>query len=196
MNECQELLLYERKEKIFDNFVSKFHSLKTKYSGINKVNSSDDSLSESLRRQLSDDILNAFGIFIDWKEIPIQRNDAMRTTMKLILNFLWGKLCKNYDKSSVYFVKNGYELAEHVFNKQYKSVYFDILDPDTARVVCNYKLGQNYKRDRSSIAIGTYVTSYARLKLWHCLNALPDGSVLYILKKLLLENVIMKMSIM
>ena len=166
---CQELLVYENKEAIFRNFISKFHVLKTKYSGCD----------EHFKKELSEMILLDYGVFIPVEEIPSRRNDAMRTCMKLILNSLWGKLCENCDKSKVYFMKDSEELARHVFNNKYDNVYFDVIDHNTARVVCRYKEGYNDRRDKSCIAVGAYVTAYSRLKLWKCLNQLPNQSVLY-----------------
>ena len=166
---CRELLLYENKEAIFRNFISKFHVLKTKYSGCDEL----------FKEELSKMILSDYGVFIPVEDIPSERNNAMRSCMKLILNSLWGKLCENYNKSKVHFVKDGEELAQLVFDKKFDNVYFDVIDHNTARVVCKYQDGYNDRRDKSCIAVGAYVTAYSRLKLWRCLNKLPNQSVLY-----------------
>ena len=99
--------------------------------------------------------------------------------MKLILNSLWGKLCQNPNKASVRFVNDYEELMYHVENKEYKSVYFDILDCNVARVVCNYDEEHNYKVNKVCVSIGSYITCYSRLKLLEYLNKLPEKSVLY-----------------
>ena len=103
----------------------------------------------------------------------------MRSVMKLILNSLWGKLCQNGNKSSVHFINESYELYDLITDHQYKSVYFDISDSKTARVVCNYDTTHSDKINKTCVALGCYVTCYVHLKLWKVLNKLPKHTVLY-----------------
>ena len=66
-----------------------------------------------------------------------------------------------------------------VYDKSFDSVYFDILDCETARVVYNYSDDVNYKINKTCVALGCYVTCFFHLKLLKCLNKLPANSVLY-----------------
>ena len=124
-------------------------------------------------------LLKDFGIEVKLCDIPSEKNEAMRYVMKLILYSLWGKLCQNPNKVSVYFVKDYEELMHYIEDKQYDSVYFDILDCNTARVVCNRKEEHNYKVNKVCVSIGSYITCYSRLKLLEYINKLPEKSVLY-----------------
>ena len=164
--ETDELLYYENKKRIFENYVTKFHVLKTQYS-------------EQLKKRLSQQILDDFEVFIDPKDIPDDHNMAMRYIMKLILNSLWGKLCQNFNKSFIKFVSSAEELYDLIYDHSYDSVYFDILDSEMACVSCNYTNETNYKVNKTCTALGCYVTCYAHLKLLKCLNQLPANSVLY-----------------
>ena len=120
-----------------------------------------------------------FGIYVKWSDIPTEKNKAMRYVMKLILNSLWGKLCQNPNKASVYFVNDYEELMHHVENKEYESIYFNILDCNAARVVCNHKEEHNNKINKVCVSIGSYITCYSRLKLLEYINKLPKKSMLY-----------------
>ena len=135
--------------------------------------------SEQLKKRLSQQILDDFGIFIKWEDIPDDRNVAMRYVMKLILNSLWGKLCQNFNKSIVKFVSSAEELYDLIYDPSYDNVYFDIMDSETACVNCTYAEENNYKINKTCVALGCYVTCYARLKLLRCSNELPANSVLY-----------------
>ena len=172
--EIFELIYYEKKMRIFEQYVAKFYCLKTQYSGISEKNDID-----AVKKQLSDELLRDFRIHVKWSDIPTDKNEAMRYVMKLILNSLWGKLCQNPNKSSVYFVNDYEELMCHIENKKYESVYFDVLDCNVARVVCNYREEHNYKVNKVCVSVGSYITCYSRLKLLKYLNKLPEKSVLY-----------------
>ena len=164
----------EKNPKIFQKYISKFFCLKTQYSGLKNVKHSI----EDAKKKLSEELLTNFEILVKWEDIPSDKNDAMRYVMKLILNSLWGKLCQNPNKSDVYFV-NDYEELSYVLDNKYKSVYFDVLNGNVARVICNYKEEHNYKVNKVCVAIGSYITCYSRLKLLESLNKLPPKSVLY-----------------
>ena len=160
--------------KIFENYIGKFFVLKIQYSGVKKCGDH-----KTNRKKLSDYLLQQFGIFVKWEDIPIEKNEAMRYVMKLILNSLWGKLCQNPNKASVYFVSDYEELLSYVCDKKYESVYFDVLNSNVACVVCNYKDEYNNKTNKVSLSIGSYITCYLRLKLLDSLLKLPPKSVLY-----------------
>lgn len=147
--------------------------MKTKYSGI----SSDENLDE-FRKALSKQILDHFGIHIKPDDIPKDKNVAIRNIMKLILNSLCGKLCQNFNKP-IKFVTDASELYDLVYNKSFENVYFDILDSNTARVICSYSELNTYKVNKTRVALACHVTCYSRLKLWNSLNKLPNNSVLY-----------------
>ena len=174
IHKIYELIYYERKMKIFEKYVAKFYTLKTQYSGISKEN---DEI--NVKKELSEKLLKDFGIYVKPCDIPSKKNEVMRYVMKLILNSLWGKLCQNPNKVSVYFVNDYEELMHHIENKECNSVYFDILDCNTARVVCNRKEEHNYKVNKVCVSIGSYITCYSRLKLLEYINKLPEKSVLY-----------------
>ena len=106
--------------RIFQDYISKFFVLKTQYSGVNECENHETS-----RKELSNYLLQQFGILVKWEDIPIEKNEAMRYVMKLILNSLWGKLCQNPNKASVHFVSDYEELLSYVCDKKYDTVYFD-----------------------------------------------------------------------
>ena len=176
IHKIYELIYYEKKMKIFENYVAKFYVLKTQYSGIPKEQMNNE---ENAKKELSEKLLRDFGIYVKPSDIPTEKNEAMRYVMKLILNSLWGKLCQNPNKASVHFVNDYEELMHYIENEQYDSVYFDVLDCNTARVVCNYKEEHNYKVNKVCVSIGSYITCYSRLKLLEYINKLPEKSVLY-----------------
>lgn len=99
--------------------------------------------------------------------------------MKLILNSLWGKLCQNPNKLFVFFINDYEELLSHVCDKKYESVYFDVLNSNVARVICNCKEENNYKINKVCVSIGSYITCYSRLKLLESINKLNPKDVLY-----------------
>ena len=76
-----QILIYSQQEKIFQNFIAKFYTLKQKYSGIPENIENKDKFAELL-----DYIIKQFGIKINPSEIRSARNDGMRTVIKLILN--------------------------------------------------------------------------------------------------------------
>ena len=170
IKKSHELIYYEKKTKIFQEFISKFFVLKTQYSG---VKTGLD------RSELSDYLLSHFGVYVNPADIPMERNEAMRYVMKLILNSLWGKLCQNSNKSSVHFVENAEELASYLYDEKYKNVYFDVLNSHVARVICDFKEEHNHKTNKICVSVGSYITCYSRLKLLKALSKLPQESVLY-----------------
>ena len=161
-----------KKKKKFQDFVSKFFVLKTQYSGLKNG-------TETERKELSDYLLSHFGIYVKPDDIPIERNEAMRYVMKLILNSLWGKLCQNSNKSNVHFVENAEELASYIYDEKYSNVYFDVLNSHVARVICDFKEEHNHKTNKICVSVGSYITCYSRLKLLKALLKLPQESVLY-----------------
>ena len=120
IHKTYELIYYEKKMRIFEDYISKFFVLKTQYSGVNECENHETS-----RKELSNYLLQQFGILVKWEDIPIEKNEAMRYVMKLILNSLWGKLCQNPNKASVHFVSDYEELLSYVCDKKYDTVYFD-----------------------------------------------------------------------
>ena len=157
IHKIYELIYYNKKMKIFEKYVAKFYTLKTQYSGIPKERMNDE---ENAKKELSEKLMKDFGIYVKPSDIPSGKNEAMRYVMKLILNSLWGKLCQNPNKASVYFVNDYEELMHYIENKEYESVYFDILDCNLARVVCNYKEEHNYKVNKVCVSIGSYITLF------------------------------------
>ena len=93
--------------------------------------------------------------------------------MKLILNSFWHKLCQHFNKSFIKFVTDADELYDLIYDKSFNSVYFDVLDCEMARVICNYSDEVNYKINKTCVALGCYVSCFSRL------NKLPANTVLY-----------------
>ena len=167
--------------KIFENYVAKFYTLKAQYSGIPVERKNDE---ENAKKELSEKLMQDFGIYVKWSDIPTDKNEAMRYVMKLILNSLWGELCQNPNKASVYFINDYEELMHHVENKQYKSVYFNILDSSAAHVVCNHKEEHNYKVNKVCVSIGSYITCYSRLKLLEYISTNYQKKACYIMTQI------------
>ena len=172
--EIFEIIYYKEKKKLFEDYVAKFYCLKTRYSGIKTTNNVEEA-----KKRLSERLLENFGIYVKWDDIPTDKNEAMRYVMKLILNSLWGKLCQNQKKSLVYFVNDYEELLSHVCDEKYKSVYFDVLNADVACVVCNLKEENNYRVNKVCVSVGSYITCYSRLKLLKVIHTPPEDSILY-----------------
>ena len=83
IQDVTQLLIYPHQEKIFSDFIAKFHTLKQQYSGIPKNVQNKRKFAEDLSRYM----LNEFGIYMKPSEINPDRNDGMRLVMKLMQNY-------------------------------------------------------------------------------------------------------------
>ena len=174
-----EIYKYESADDIFSSFVRYFAKLKQDCYGFPACcYDGDGSLIDEFVEKIVCDYLEREGALFDKTLMP-EPNFGLRNIVKLILNALWGTFAQNKDRSEIVYVKAYEELIEFLDSREYESVYFDFVDHNVLRLSCRKRNDQIPYSSDTNVVIASFVTCYARLRLYETLVALLSHCVLY-----------------
>ena len=108
----------------------------------------------------------------------VAHNPGLRAVAKTILNSLWGKLGQNPDRTFTEYVDSPVRFAELMFGVKTDVKHLLMVHDDMVQV--QYDKVGDFRResDFASVVHAAFVTSFARLKLYRCLETLQER-VLY-----------------
>lgn len=171
-----QVLQYEIPEvNIFDKYINMFLKIKQQSSGWPANCETEDQKIDYVSNYLAHE-----GIELDPNEI--RKNSGLRSISKLLLNSLWGKLSQRINQTTTELITDvdSYLAIIENPNKQIKGevqvsencllVSWQFIDPHEAR------------RSNTNLAVASFVTSYARLRLLKLINRIEEirpYSVLY-----------------
>ena len=183
----------ETTNSLFKGYISKFLKIKQESSGLpdwvtkpNEDNCVKDyeldyilSLTEDQRTDLYIDLYHKNqGILME--KHKIKKNKGLRAIAKLCLNSLWGKFGQrsNMPCKEIIGSNENKKYWDLMFNEKYTSQDYWEIDED--RIEFTYKLKDDYVEDsfNTNIAIASFTTSSARLRLYEGLDLLKH-QVLY-----------------
>tara|TARA_R110000824_G_scaffold2946_2_gene13443 strand:- start:82 stop:3975 length:3894 start_codon:yes stop_codon:yes gene_type:complete len=156
---------------LFKGYVSTFLKIKQESSGFPTW-----CLNENDKQRYIDDYHNRQGIKLDKNKI--RKNKGMRAVAKLCLNSLWGKFGQRINQKQTEVISDKKRFDEIMFGGEYQKQDFYMIDEN--RMEINYEMKDEFvSLDFSTnIAIATFTTSNARLRLYSALEIL-DRQVLY-----------------
>ena len=173
--ETYEVLHYERQiTDVFQDYVNRWYKLKAQSSGF----PSDCKTAEEKERFLSLFEENE-GIALDPNKI--ESNPGLRSISKLMLNSFYGKLAQRPDLPVTRLVKEQPEMW-NIYNDEDIVVTGDVILENLLLISYKQKDIKDCKVGNTSVAIASFVTAYARLKLYEemeRIEASTPGSVLY-----------------
>ena len=120
----------------------------------------------------------AEGIRLDPENI--KKNPGKRAFAKIMLNCLWGKLGQREVLPKTEYVKEPKRYFELLQDKSVLIKHVEIFDEDCPFLLVNYETTLEHLETHSSanVIVGSFVTAYARLKLYSILQPLKER-VLY-----------------
>ena len=119
---------------------------------------------------------------IDLEEDKIEKNPALRFIAKIMLNSFWGKLCQRPNQSRTQIIKS-YDEYFDLFTDEDKEMTSELMVTDNT-LICTWQFKEDIKDNvkNYNIAVGTFVTAYARLKLYNVMEEIENirpNSLLY-----------------
>ncbi len=117
------------------------------------------------------------GITLNLKNL-IGENPGMRAVAKLCLNSLWGKFGQRGNKKQTKFISKVDDFYKHITNDKIDDFDFNIINDDIIEINYNFKDEVAEDPTGTNIAIASFTTSYARLKLYSVMEELGE-QVLY-----------------
>ena len=161
--EIFEIYDYKQGKQIFGEYVNTFLKIKRESSCVPK-----DCLNEDGRvnQQRLDNFVKDFqrveGVLLEKEKI--QKNPALRTMAKKLLNSLWGKLAQNDNSIVVDFLNDYEELAEMLNDNTLELTSIDFISDNIARCTNKKKLSTLIYLENRNIVAASFVTAYARLE--------------------------------
>ena len=161
----------QRTNKLFRDFINSFIKLKLMGGGFPKADMTDEEKSE-YARELSE------REGIDIRADEIEDNPGIRALGKQVVNSLWGKICQNTDKSKTVYISKPAEYFKLLLDDKCKITDIHRVNDGLIEVV--YKTPHELADPHPFVnhAVASFVTSYARLKLYSFLEPL-GRNVLY-----------------
>ena len=163
---------FEKKSNdLFKPYVSKFLKIKQEASGFPDWVKTDEDKDKYIQKYLDEQ-----GIKLDKHNISY--NAGLRAIAKLCLNSLWGKFGQRTNMPITEIVNDKAKYNNILFNDKFKDHNLFFIDDE--RVEINYKVVDEYVENsvNTNIAIASFTTSSARLRLYYGLNLLGH-QVLY-----------------
>ena len=161
----------QRSNNLFKPYVAKFLKIKQEASGFPDWVKTEEDKDKYIKKYL-----NEQGILLDKNKI--EYNAGLRAIAKLCLNSLWGKFGQRTNMPITEIVNDKAKYNNIVFNDKYKDHNLFFIDDE--RVEINYKKVDEYVENsiNTNIAIASFTTSSARLRLYEGLELL-NHQVLY-----------------
>ncbi|CAB3980640.1 DNA polymerase [Paramuricea clavata] len=172
-----EIYHYEKREKIFDQYVNTFIKLKQESSGVPKKCLDKDGavVKEKLQKYI-DDYLKHEGVLLESDKMCY--NAGQRTVMKALLNSLWGKLAQNENVTVVSFLESMDDLLELVNDRTVDVTSLDFISGNIARTT-HRKTASLTPLPNRNVIIASFVTAYSRLELLVYLLKLGSNVLYY-----------------
>ena len=161
-----EIRHYENTTKgLFKAYVSRFLKIKQEASGYPKwVKNPED------EDKYIQDYHSQQGILMDKDKIV--KNPGLREIAKLCLNSLWGKFGQRTNMGKCEILKNKEEFYKIAHNPQYENINWTEINNQKIQV--SYNIKEKYVENdfNTNIAIASFTTSTARLRLYEALEYL------------------------
>jgi len=167
-----EVRYYDKKLKgIFKEYVAKFLKIKQEASGY-----PDWCKNDKDKEKYINDYHSNQGIKLDCNMIEV--NPGLRAIAKLCLNSLWGKFGQRTNMGKTEVVNDKAKFYKIVFNDKYDNV--DWIDINDDKMQVSYTIKDKYVENdfNTNLAIASFTTSSARLRLYEALDKL-QRQVLY-----------------
>ena len=167
-----KVLHYKRRSNsIFKGYVSQFLKIKQEASGF-----PDWCKTVSDEEKYIRDYHKNQGILLDRSKIEV--NPGLRAIAKLCLNSLWGKFGQRLNMPKNEIISDNCKFTKIMFNDEYTGQAWTMIDEH--RMEMTYKVKDEFIADdyNTNIAIASYTTSHARLRLYWALERL-NKQVLY-----------------
>ena len=161
----------KRSNSIFKGYVSQFLKIKQEASGKPAWCKTESDLDKYIK-----DYHKKQGILLDRDKI--QYNPGLRAIAKLCLNSLWGKFGQRLNMPKNEIISDSNKFTKIMFNDEYTGQAWSMIDDH--RMEMTYKIKDEYIQDdyNTNIAIASFTTSHARLRLYWALERL-NRQVLY-----------------
>jgi hypothetical protein len=187
--EVYEIYHYPKKSnEVFKQYIDKFLKIKQESDGYPFWVKTEEDKQKYIDGKMIVYLNNSLIIFvsdfkanndIELEADKIEKNPALRFIAKIFLNSLWGKLAQrsNLPKTEVVSDFDRYIKLLTDTTKEITGEY----KPNDNYIIVNYKEKEEFKayQGNTSIAIASFVTSYARTVLWKKLNQIQPEDVLY-----------------
>lgn len=176
IEEIEEILHFPSKSStLFRSYIERFFSMKLKAAGWSKLGLEDGTDEEKI--DYLDQLYERYGIRLTMEDIR-EYNPGLYNIAKLFLNSLWGKFAQASVSRELRDTFNIQDFEAIIFSDEWEvsNVFFHSHDVRT----CTLEKKSAFVSDPkcSNIALATFVTAYARLELYECLEALQKD-VLY-----------------
>ena len=161
----------QKSNNLFKPYVSKFLKIKQEASGFPDWVETEEDKDKYISKYHEEQ-----GIKLD--KHKIEYNAGLRAIAKLCLNSLWGKFGQRTNMPITEIVNDKAKYNNIMFNDKYKDHNLFFIDDE--RVEINYKVVDEYVENsvNTNIAIASFTTSSARLRLYYGLDLLKH-QVLY-----------------
>ena len=180
MCEIYEIYHFYRQEKVFSEYINCFLKIKQEASGFpTECYDNDDALVDEKVNKYIEDYYNNEGIRLDKENIKY--NPGLRTIAKNILNSLWGKFAQNENNAKVDFFSEYDELLNLANDKNIELISVDFVNETITRVTYKKKESINIPLKTGNVIIASFVTAYARLKLFNLIDN-PILLFIYVVK--------------
>ena len=158
--------------ELFKSYVSLFLKIKQEASDIPKWVKTDEE-----KQKYVDDYFNNQGVKLDIANVNGE-NKGLRCMAKLCLNSLWGKFGQRSNFKQLKYISSDLEFYALINNDKVNEVDWKILNDDVLE--CTFDLRDDCIKEstNTNIAIASFTTCWARLKLYSVLEQL-QGQVLY-----------------
>ena len=164
----------EKTNEIFSGYINLWLKLKQQADGWPAWVKNDED-----KQKYIDNFLKNEGVQLDEKEIEV--NPGLRFIAKLFLNTLWGKLAQRPNLQQTK-VCSEYKDYWEIVNDEDKLIKGELMVNDDCLLVnWEYKDDEMGKNANTSLAIASFVTSYARIELMKIIDEVEiiPGRVLY-----------------
>ncbi len=170
--EIYEVYHYEQRGDLFTSYINSALKLKLDSSGFPKNVQSEEEKDAYIRKYFEVE-----GIQLD--KDKIKKNPGLRTLSKLFLNCLWGFFAMQSLRRSHEFVRDRKRFYELLYDDRYliHQEYFEE-DSNLLQVIFSEKEEFHLGNDRTNVIVASFVTTYARLRLFDELDKLGER-VLY-----------------
>ncbi|KAH7712452.1 hypothetical protein AAVH_20196, partial [Aphelenchoides avenae] len=157
---------------LFDGYVNAFLKLKVEASGW-----PSDILTEEEQIAFAERYLQQEGIELDRSTVGY--NEGLRFIAKLLLNSLWGKLAQRHNMLKVVYTTTPQEFWALMADDTNEVIDIAHLSEHTDRVAYRKKASFLEAPRTNNVPVALFVTSHARLHLYHFMEQVPKGCLLY-----------------
>jgi hypothetical protein len=167
--------LYDSEKKtggLFTFYIDTFLKGKQEASGF-----PDNISTEKDKENYINDYYENEGILLDKQNIKF--NSGMRSVTKLMLNSFWGRYAMNSNKMQVKFISKINEWYELITDDKYEIHDIDFTSEETVTVFYKIKEDFNEGSNQVNVVIASFVTAYARLKLYSELEKISNRVIYF-----------------